>query len=74
MDHRTVHRFIPPEEEKYEIKRGRGVGRVGDGAGDSERSESTGDDFGSSERTDSRAGRGGNGRQVRGSRPLVYTR
>ena len=71
MDHRTIHRFIPQEEEKFECKRGRGVGRIGDGGGvgESERSESTGDDLGSSERTDSRTGR-----QIRGPRPLFYTR
>lgn len=69
MDHRTVHRFIPTEEEKLEMKRGRGVGIIAEGAGISERSESTGDDFGSSERTDSRAGR-----LFRGLRPLIYTR
>ena len=74
MDHRTVHRFIPPEEEKQEMKRGRGVGRAEEGVGDSERSESTGDDNGSSERADSRAGRIGSGRHPRGTRPLVYTR
>lgn len=74
MDHRTVHRFIPPEEERFETKRGRGVGRIGDENGESDRSESTGDDYGSSERTDSRVGRGGSGRQIRGTRPLVYTR
>ena len=76
MDHRTIHRFIPQEEEKFECKRGRGVGRIGEGGGgvgvgvgESERSESTGDDFGSLERTDSRTGR-----QIRGPRPLFYTR
>ena len=69
MDHRTVHRFIPPEEEKQEMKRGRGVGRAEEGAADSERSESTGDDNGSSDRADSRAGR-----HIRGTRPLMYTR
>ncbi len=71
MDHRIVHRFIPAEEEKLEMKRGRGVGIITEGAGVSEMSESTGDDFGSSERTDSRAG---NGRLIRGRRPLIYTR
>lgn len=71
MDHRAVHRFIPTEEEKFEMKRGRGVGIVAEGAGISERSESTGDDPGSSERNDSRAGKG---RLIRGPRPLVYTR
>lgn len=71
MDHRTVHRFIPTEEEKLEMKRGRGVGLVAEGGVVSERSESAGDGFGSSERTDSRTGRE---RPVRGPRPLVYTR
>jgi len=71
MDHRTVHRFIPPEEEKFEIKKGRGVGRIGEGGVESERSESTCDDLGSTERTESRSG---TGRQIRGARPLVYTR
>ena len=72
MDHRTVHRFIPPEEEKEERKRGRGVTAV-DGMG-SERDDSVGDDF-ESERTDSRVrgGGGGNGR-TRGVGPAVYTR
>ena len=69
MDHRTVHRFIPREEEKLESRKGRGIGRIGDGACESERSESTGDDMGSSERADSRTGR-----QIRGPRPLHYTR
>ncbi|KAL6717071.1 histone lysine methyltransferase Set9 [Lecanora helva] len=63
MDHRTVHRFIPPEEEKFEIKKGRGVGRMmGEvlGLGESGGSESTGDEVGSSanERTESRSGTG----------------
>lgn len=71
MDHRIVHRFIPAEEEKLEMKRGRGVGIIAEGAGVSEMSESTGDDYGSSDRTDSRAG---NGRLIRGARPLIYTR
>ncbi len=69
MDHRTVHRFIPPDEEKEERKRGRGVLRAEELG--SERDESTGDDY-ESERTDSRA-RGGNGR-TRGVGPAVYTR
>lgn len=72
MDHRTVHRFIPREEEKLEIRKGRGVGIAGEGGlGESERLESTGDDVGSSERTESRSG---TGRMIRGIRPLVYTR
>ncbi len=71
MDHRVVHRFISGEEEKLEMKRSRGVGIIVEGAGISERSESTGDDLGSSERTDSRAGKG---RLTRGLRPLIYTR
>ena len=69
MDHRTVHRFIPPEEEAVERKRGRGV--INLDMEESERSESTGDDFGS-DRTDSRAGRT-QGR-FRGQRPEKYTR
>ena len=68
MDHRTVHRFILPEEEAVERKRGRGVIRLDMEAGESERSESTGDDFGS-ERTDSRTPR-----RFRGQRPEKYTR
>ena len=76
MDHRTVHRFIPPEEEKLIFRKGRGVGRMADGIGGvgSERSESTGDDMAgsSAERTDSRIG--ASGRQIRGQRPVVYTR
>ncbi|KAL2050568.1 hypothetical protein ABVK25_009238 [Lepraria finkii] len=68
MDHRTVHRFIPPEEEAVERKRGRGVIRLDTEAGESERSESTGGDFGS-ERTDSRTPR-----RFRGQRPEKYTR
>lgn len=73
MDHRTVHRFIPPDEEKEERKRGRGVMRVEEMG--CERDDSTGDDY-ESERTDSRVrsgGGGGNGR-TRGVGPVVYTR
>lgn len=33
MDHRTVHRFLGPEEEKAVRKRGRGVGGNGGGGG-----------------------------------------
>lgn len=68
MDHRTVHRFIPPDEEKEERKRGKGLrgGEMG-----SERDDSTGDDY-ESERTDSRV-RNGCGR-TRGVGPAVYTR
>ena len=69
MDHRTVHRFIPPEEEKFEIKKGRGVGRLEE----SERSESTGDESRSLERTEDKNG-SKTGRQMRGARPLFYTR
>ena len=69
MDHRTVHRFIPPDEEKEERKRGRGV-RAGEMG--SERDDSTGDDY-ESERTDSRVRGGGCGR-TRGVGPAVYTR
>lgn len=67
MDHRTVHRFIPPDEEKEERKRGKGLrgGEMG-----SDRDDSTGDD--ESERTDSRV-RNGCGR-TRGVGPAVYTR
>ena len=68
MDHRTVHRFIPPDEEKEERKKGRGV-RAGEMG--SERDDSTGDDY-ESERTDSRV-RSGSGR-TRGVGPAVYTR
>lgn len=73
MDHRTVHRFLPPDEEALEKKRGRGVVRAGmEMEGErSERSESTGDDFGSSERTDSRA-RGE--RKMREVLRVAYTR
>lgn len=71
MDHRTVHRFIPPEEEAMERKRGRGVVRMELDGGESERSESTGDEF-TSERTDSRAGRGGG--RFRGISRVAYTR
>ena len=70
MDHRTVHRFLPPDEEREERKRGRGVARVGEAG--SERDESIGDDY-ESERTDSRIRMGGNGR-TRGVGPVVYTR
>ena len=70
MDHRTVHRFIPPEEEKEERKRGRGVLRAGEMG--SEREDSTGDDY-ESERTDSRVRSNGGGR-TRGVGPAVYTR
>ena len=70
MDHRTVHRFIPPEEEKEERKKGRGVLRVEEMG--SERDDSTGDDY-ESERADSRVRSGGNGR-TRGVGPAVYTR
>ncbi|KAL9103164.1 MAG: hypothetical protein Q9163_001769 [Psora crenata] len=31
MDHRTVHRFIAPEEEREERKRGRGIYKLGPG-------------------------------------------
>ena len=62
MDHRTVHRFIGPEEEAMERKRGRGVARVRDE--ESERAESTVTDC-ASDRTDSQARRGG--RLMRGS-------
>lgn len=72
MDHRTVHRFLPREEEKEERKKGKGVLRVGEMG--SERDDSTGDDY-ESERTDSRvrSGVGGCGR-TRGVGPAVYTR
>ena len=70
MDHRTVHRFIPPDEEKEERKRGRGVLRAGEMG--SEREDSTGDDY-ESERTDSRVRSSGGGR-TRGVGPAVYTR
>jgi len=70
MDHRTVHRFLPPDEEALEKKRGRGVVRVGMEGENSERSEST-DEFGSSERTDSRV-RGE--RKMREVLRVAYTR
>ena len=70
MDHRTVHRFIPPEEEKEERKKGKGILR-GMEMG-MERDDSTGDEY-ESERTDSRVRNGGNGR-TRGVGPLFYTR
>lgn len=61
MDHRTVHRFIKPEEEALVKKRGRGVERVvGDGS--SERGGSAVVD--DAERSVERARRGG---KVRGS-------
>ena len=70
MDHRTVHRFIPTNEEKEERKKGKGVlPAVGV---ESERDESTGDEY-ESERTDSRIRSGGSGR-TRGVGPAVYTR
>jgi hypothetical protein len=71
MDHRTVHRFISPEEEAVEKKRGRGIIRLDLEAGESERSESTGRDFGSG-RTESKAGRTPS--RFRGTRPEKYTR
>lgn len=73
MDHRTVHRFLPPDEEAMEKKRGRGVVRVG--MEGSERSESTGDGegFGSSERTDSRPRAIGE-RKMREVMRVTYTR
>ena len=75
MDHRTVHRFIPPEEEKEERKKGKGILRGMEMV--IERDESTGDEY-ESERTDSRVrngggGGGGSGR-TRGVGPLFYTR
>ena len=70
MDHRTVHRFIHPDEEKDEKKKGKGVQRVEDL--ESERDDSTGDDY-ESERTDSRVSGGGGGR-TRGVGPVSYTR
>lgn len=69
MDHRTVHRFLPPEEEALQRKRGRGVLRAAEG--ESDRADSTGDEHGS-ERTDSRAGKGGG--RTRGTGPVVYSR
>lgn len=69
MDHRTVHRFIPPEEEKDERKKGKGVLRAAEM--ESERDDSTGDDY-ESERPDSRI-RSGGGR-TRGVGPAVYSR
>lgn len=69
MDHRTVHRFLPPDEEALEKKRGRGIVRLG--LEGSERSESTGDD--SSERTDSRARAVGEKKMREVSR-VAYTR
>ena len=71
MDHRTVHRFIPPEEEKEERKKGKGVSRAVEMG--SERDESTGDEY-ESERTDSRVRNGGGNGRTRGVGPLVYTR
>lgn len=44
MDHRTVHRFIKPDEEARVKKRGRGVMKVGDEIDRSERGESAIDD------------------------------
>lgn len=44
MDHRTVHRFIKPEEEAMVKKRGRGVVKVGDETLGSEREESVVED------------------------------
>ncbi len=70
MDHRTVHRFIHPDEEKEERKKGKGVLRTEEMG--SEREDSTGDDY-ESERTDSRVRNAGNGR-TRGVGPVVYTR
>ena len=70
MDHRIVHRFLPPDEEKEERKKGKGILRAAEMG--SERDESTGDDY-ESERTDSRVRSGGSGR-TRGVGPLVYTR
>lgn len=32
MDHRTVHRFINPHEERLQLKRGKGCNRVGSGS------------------------------------------
>ena len=61
MDHRTVHRFLRPEEEAMERKKGRGVVRLADG--ESEGAESTTEDV-LSERTDSRVRKGG--RMTRG--------
>ena len=69
MDHRTVHRFLPPDEEALEKKRGRGVVRLGL-EDRSERSMSEGD-YESSERTDSRA-RGE--RKMREVLRVAYTR
>lgn len=69
MDHRTVHRFIPPEEEKDERKKGRGILRAAEM--DSERDDSTGDDY-ESERPDSRIRCAGG--RTRGVGPAVYTR
>ncbi|KAF6224962.1 hypothetical protein HO133_010157 [Letharia lupina] len=71
MDHRTVHRFIPPDEEKEERRKGRGVLRAGNMG--SERDDSTGDDY-ESERTDSRVRSGGGCGRTRGVGPAVYTR
>ena len=72
MDHRTVHRFISPEEEAVEKKRGRGIIRLENlEAGESERSESTGREFGSG-RTEYKAGRTPS--RFRGTRPEKYTR
>lgn len=70
MDHRTIHRFIPIEEEKEERKKGKGVLRALEMG--SEGDKSGGDDY-ESERTDSRVRNGGSGR-TRGVGPLVYTR
>lgn len=70
MDHRTVHRFIHPDEEKEERRKGKGVLRAEEMG--SERDDSTGDDY-ESERTDSRVRSGGGGR-TRGVGPAVYTR
>lgn len=70
MDHRTIHRFIPIEEEKEERKKGKGVLRALEMG--SEGDKSGGDDY-ESERTDSRVRNGGNGR-TRGVGPVVYTR
>lgn len=70
VDHRTVHRFIPPDEEKEERKKGKGILSAEEMG--SERDDSTADDY-ESERTDSRVRSGGGGR-TRGVGPLLYTR
>ena len=71
MDHRTVHRFIHPDEEKEERKKGKGVLRAEEMG--SERDDSTVDDY-ESERTDSRVRSGGGGGRTRGVGPALYTR